>query len=438
MSETDVESLAEVVVELKEKIRVLHVDDDAALLKIAKQCLEIEAPVQIDTATSVDEASAKLEKENYDVVVSDYKMSGKDGLEFLKELREKGNMIPFIIFTGKGREEVAIKALNLGANQYLNKSGDPETVYCELAHAITEVAERKRAQEEKQKATDALSQTKMLLDSIINSTKDLIWSVDADDFRLLTFNKALYDYFLRTQNLRLEQGMTQEEIMPNEQLAQKWRELNKRVLKEGQFSIEYSTFKEPRVLEMTFNVLAKEEKPFAIAVFAKDVTEKKKVEEALKESVEKYRDLTNSLPEIVYEADVNGKLTFMNERAFEISGYTKHDFERGLSAFAFFAPGDEKSARQNYDKILSGEPSATHEYTFQRKDGTKFPVLVRSERAIKGNTVIGVRGIVMDVSLLKKLGNSIPTRACDRVREKEGRKERKREGVGLGFGELLS
>ena len=144
MNETAVESSAKLVLDLNEKIRVLHVDDDSSFLKSTKQCIEMEAPVQVDTAISVEEASKKLEKERYDVIVSDYQMPTKDGLEFLKELRENGNTTPFIMFTGKGREEVAIKAINLGANQYLNKVGETGTVYAELAHSITELAKIKK------------------------------------------------------------------------------------------------------------------------------------------------------------------------------------------------------------------------------------------------------------------------------------------------------
>jgi DNA-binding NtrC family response regulator len=102
MNETAVESSAKLVLDLNEKIRVLHVDDDSSFLKITKQCIEMEAPVQVDTAISVEEALKKLEKERYDVIVSDYQMPTKDGLEFLKELRENGNTTPFIMFTGKG------------------------------------------------------------------------------------------------------------------------------------------------------------------------------------------------------------------------------------------------------------------------------------------------------------------------------------------------
>jgi DNA-binding NtrC family response regulator len=149
MVESAVQSAAEIVVGSDEKklIRVLHVDDELDLLKVAKQCLELQGPFQVDTAASVEEALNKLKEKEYDAVVSDYQMPGKDGLEFLEMLRKTGNTIPFVMFTGKGREEVAIKALNLGANQYLNKTGEAETVYTELAHTITELAKTKKAEE---------------------------------------------------------------------------------------------------------------------------------------------------------------------------------------------------------------------------------------------------------------------------------------------------
>ena len=106
--------------------------------------LELENKFEVDTATSVDEAFCKLETQPYDAVVSDYDMPIKDGLDFLKELREQKNNITFIIFTGRGREEVAIRALNLGADHYINKSGSPEAVYSELADAIRKIVERKK------------------------------------------------------------------------------------------------------------------------------------------------------------------------------------------------------------------------------------------------------------------------------------------------------
>ena len=115
----------------KDAIRVLYVDDDPSIIEISKQILmDIDARFEINDACCVDEAFKKLETGQHDVVVSDYELPLKNGLEFLRELREQHREIPFILFTGKDREEVAVKALNLGADSYINKNGSPETVYC--------------------------------------------------------------------------------------------------------------------------------------------------------------------------------------------------------------------------------------------------------------------------------------------------------------------
>jgi DNA-binding NarL/FixJ family response regulator len=126
-------------------MKVLHVDGDLNHLKVAEQCLKMQGRFRVDNARSAEEAIEKMKKETYDAIISDYQMPGKNGLEFLKELREKGNDTPFIIFTGKEREEIAVKALNLGAAGYFNRHGEPETVYGELAHGIRQAIKRKKA-----------------------------------------------------------------------------------------------------------------------------------------------------------------------------------------------------------------------------------------------------------------------------------------------------
>ena len=128
-------------------IKVLHVDDDAAFLETSKLCLEIQGHFEIKVALSPHDAMEKLKQEEFDVVISDYQMPGKNGLEFLIDLRASGNNVPFILFTGKVREEVAVKALNLGAFRYVDKRGDPETVYSELSTGIHQSFEQRQARE---------------------------------------------------------------------------------------------------------------------------------------------------------------------------------------------------------------------------------------------------------------------------------------------------
>ncbi len=148
-------------------ISILHVDDDPSLLEVSKDILMEMGKYEIDHALCVDEAFKKLSLNNYDVIVSDYEMPQKDGLQFLKELRERNIQIPLILFTGKGREEVAIKALNLGADGYFNKQGSPETVYGELSHSIKLIVERNKTKiafhEQKTRFTKLASQTPGML-----------------------------------------------------------------------------------------------------------------------------------------------------------------------------------------------------------------------------------------------------------------------------------
>jgi len=107
-------------------IRVLMVDDDPAVLEITKVFLERSGDIEVDAVVSALEATERLQDGGYDVIVSDYVMPEMDGISFLKQVRCRGSEIPFILFTGKGREEVVIEALNNGADYYLQKDANPK------------------------------------------------------------------------------------------------------------------------------------------------------------------------------------------------------------------------------------------------------------------------------------------------------------------------
>ncbi|MFW5952937.1 MAG: response regulator [Candidatus Natronoplasma sp.] len=128
----------------KDTIKVLVVDDDPSFLDQAKTFLErADRWLKIITALSAEEALESYEEEDFDAIVSDYQMPEMNGIEFLEKIREeKESDIPFIILTGRGREEVAMKALNLGADRYLQKSGDPKTQFEILANIITTEVEK--------------------------------------------------------------------------------------------------------------------------------------------------------------------------------------------------------------------------------------------------------------------------------------------------------
>jgi PAS domain S-box-containing protein len=126
-------------------IRVLYVDDEPALLDLARMFMEQSGDFTVTITTNAPEAIRILGQERYDAIVSDYQMPEMDGIEFLKQVRATDKSIPFIIFTGKGREEIAIEAFENGADGYIQKGGDAKSQFGELAHKIHATVDHRRA-----------------------------------------------------------------------------------------------------------------------------------------------------------------------------------------------------------------------------------------------------------------------------------------------------
>ena len=127
---------------------ILVVDDEPDLLDLAVEYLGEPASWTVLTAPSADAALAVLAGRPVDAIVADYEMPGTNGIELLKHLRTKGDMTPFIIFTGRGREVVAMEALNYGADFYVQKGGDPEAAFGVLRNMVEKAVERRRAVDE--------------------------------------------------------------------------------------------------------------------------------------------------------------------------------------------------------------------------------------------------------------------------------------------------
>ena len=129
------------------EINILVIDDEPDLCKLTKSFLDLQGERVVDTAFSAQGARNILAYSRYDIILCDYKMPEENGIEFLASLRAAGNRIPFVLFTGKEREEVVIEALNNGANGFLQKGGDAVSQYKDLENLIRTLVRQYRAEE---------------------------------------------------------------------------------------------------------------------------------------------------------------------------------------------------------------------------------------------------------------------------------------------------
>ncbi|ERH09634.1 MAG: PAS sensor histidine kinase [halophilic archaeon J07HX64] len=123
-------------VTFREQIRVLHVDDNPNFVELTKTFLERENDrLTVETATSAEEGLQQLAESTIDCIVSDYEMPGMSGIEFHTAVTEHTPNVPFILYTGKGSEEVASDAISAGVTDYLQKEAGTDD-YALLANRI--------------------------------------------------------------------------------------------------------------------------------------------------------------------------------------------------------------------------------------------------------------------------------------------------------------
>ncbi len=135
-----------------------------------------------------------------------------------------------------------------------------------------------------------------------------------------------------------------------------------------------------------------------IMTLIQDITERRKMEAALREGEKRYREFADFLPQPVCEFDVNGNLSFVNRSCFKFFGYTKEDYDKGLNVLNMMVPGHHRMALENMQRILNGENSDGSDYTMLRKDGSTFPAIVFSSPVMHEGKPLGLRAIIIDMT----------------------------------------
>ncbi|MDP2797561.1 MAG: PAS domain S-box protein [Methanoregula sp.] len=290
---------------MADRIRVLIVDDESVLLEMGKLFLEQSGEFSVDTVISAPAALDILNKINYDVIVSDYQMPDMDGIEFLKRIRAADKSIPFIIFTGRSREDVVIEALNNGPDFYLQRGGNPKTLFRELVHVIRQSVQMRRTlmtlAEQEQRYHD------------LQNANDLIQSI-APDGHFLFVNKKWLDT-LGYQEHELS-NLTILDIIHEESLKH-YMETFQQVISGENVGIIDAVFRTRNgrkvYVEGMANCKTVEGRPQYTRGIFKDVTDRKKADAALKESEARYRNVVENQTEFISRFRPDGTYVFVND-----------------------------------------------------------------------------------------------------------------------------
>jgi PAS domain S-box-containing protein len=368
-------------VERTDRIRVLHVDDQLDFAEMATAFLQREDDrFDTETVASVSDGLTRLADSTFDCIISDYDMPGQNGIEFLKAVRRKYPQLPFILYTGKGSEEVASDAISAGATDYLQKESGTDH-FTVLANRIETVVERARAQQRHQRQADA-----------IETAQEGIAIIDSDGYHV-NVNQAYADIH-HTDPTGLigehwtalypdeEEGYIRDELFVDADETEQHRVRTTGLRADGE------TFTKDCIVSTTVNGM--------MVCTVQDVSDKVQSQKHLN----RYSALIEVLEDPVYVLDEDGRFEFVNESFVETFGYQQDE----LLGNAISMVKDEtaiEQGRANLRRILSSEgaDNAYFETEIQSKSGRAIPCEDHmTALPYEGEYFNGSAGILRDIS----------------------------------------
>lgn len=368
-------------------IEVLLIDDDPDLLELGRIFLE-QAGYGVTPMRSAGAALQILVKQRFDAIVSDYHMEDMDGLDLLKRLRTQDDKTPFIVFTGRSSEEVAVEALNCGADFYIQKGGSPTSRFGELVRKISYVVAKKKAEEdlaaknaELEQAyeeitvkQEALAASEERLRQLAETIPISYYVYDLTNQRFLYVSPAYEQIWGRSRDeLYKNPDAYRDSIHPDD-----LETVLEAVLAEYEhgipLEIEYRIIRPDSTVRWihtrTFPIADPSGDSCKVAGYSEDITDRKEIEESLKlHSL----IIENMAEGVVMVSATTGTIIYANPRFEKMFGYGPGELT-GRHVSTVNAP-DDRSPEETAAEIirsLQEEGGWSGEVHNIRKDGTDF------------------------------------------------------------------
>ena len=359
---------------MEKKLRILILEDVPADAELMER--ELRKGGIIFSSKKVDTKKAflkELKEFAPDLILGDYSLPSFDGLTALAIVQEKYPDIPFIFVSGSIGEELAIETLKRGSTDYVLKDRLSRLVPG-VNRALREIKERT----ERKKAEEALKESEKKYRQVVENATEIIYSLDT---------KGNFTYgnptALKTTGFSLEeirQFNYQDLVVPE------YRERLTRIYtnqfreKQATTYVEFPFFNksgETIWFGQNASLMMEGKRIIGFQIIARDITERKRAEDALRESEERYRTLVETSPDAITLMDLNLNIVMANRPALILYGYENPEEVIGKSAFDFIAPEDRPRAVEDLRKMLETGSIGTPEYSLLRKGGVPFPAEVR-------------------------------------------------------------
>jgi PAS domain S-box-containing protein len=358
-------------------IHILHVDDDPNMTELTATVLEEEdGRFDVETATGAAEALASLEETAVDCVISDYEMPGQNGIEFLESVREEFPDLPFILFTGKGSEEVASDAISAGVTDYLQKTGS-RGQYAILANRILNAVDAYLSRQLLTKRTRRLETLISNLPGMVYRCRnEPVWPMETVEGEV----EALTGY--RTEALERDDVKWGEDILHPEDREEMWETVQESLSEDGTFEVTYRIVTRDGTTKWMWEqgrgIYGDDGTVEALEGFITDITDRKRHEDRLAQTSSRLEALFENSPDMINIHDSSGNIIETNSRLCEQTGYDESELT-SMTVWDLDETVDPESAKSFWDEMDLGD-SRRVEGKFRRKDGSTFPVEVHIRR----------------------------------------------------------